>query len=125
MPEVTGKEIPGIITKQATDWMRLQQFWFLLHYACGLAGVVAAVLASKFGWWLWGVIAAVSTAIVTFLGPLQKGDSYKNAYFRLASAIARFETVPSVEAEWLLAEHRVAQQMVLNQDPKPVTPAPR
>ena len=53
---------------------------------------------------------------MTFLGPLQKGDSYKHAYFRLSNAVARYQSVSSVDVEWLLKEYRAAQQIMLNQD---------
>lgn len=40
---------------------------------------------------MWGLFAALLSGVVTFLGPLQKGESYKHAYYRLSSAITRFQ----------------------------------
>jgi hypothetical protein len=114
-----ARDIPKVIAERLVEWRRLQRFWFLLHYSCGLGGVLAAVFASRFDWWVWGVTAAVSTALVTFLGPLQKGDCYKHAYYLLSSAVARFQAVQSVDAEWLLRKYHHAQQIVLSQDIKP------
>jgi bacteriorhodopsin len=81
------------------------------------------VFASAKTWWLWGVIAAVATGLVTFLGPLQKGETYKYAYYRLLNAIARFESVDSTATEWLLDEHKHAQSIVLMGDPDQVQEA--
>lgn len=116
------------MAKSLLDFRRLQRFWFLIHYSAGLGGVVAGILAAapRIEWWLWGVIAAVCTGLVTFLGPQQKGDSYKHAYFRLASAVARYESVETTTVEWLLDEYRNAQKIVLTGDVEPLakgTPA--
>jgi hypothetical protein len=116
MPD--ARDVPSVITKHLDEWRRLQRFWFILHYACGLGGVIAAVLASRIDWWVLGITAAVSTALVTFLGPLQKGESYKHAYYSMANAVARFQAISTVDVDWLLGRYREAQQIVLSQEIK-------
>jgi hypothetical protein len=125
-------KVPDLIRKNLDEWRRLERFWYFVHYSCGLAGVVAGVFAAAppevlvqlLGGRLWGVLAAVATGLVTFLGPLQKGEGYKNAYYRLANAVARFESVSDTPVNWLLEEHKNAQKIILNRDPQPDQQAP-
>ena len=118
MGQDVRSEIVPEIRKNLAEFRRLQRLWFTVHYGCGLAGVIAGILAAspKIEFWLWGVIAAVSIGAVTFLGPLQKGDSYKHAYYRLRNAIARYESMPTIGIDWLLDEYQHAQGLVLSRD---------
>lgn len=65
---------------------------------------------------MWGLFGALLSGVVTFLGPLQKGESYKHAYYRLSSAITKFESSVISIGE-LLEQYEQAQSIVLLGDP--------
>ncbi|HEX4694237.1 hypothetical protein [Sphingomonas sp.] len=86
----------------------------MTHYLIGLSGVVAGALltaitsipASKEGLsdikflsvdlnhysWLIGIVAAVATSLVTFLGPLHKAERYWSAYHVLEQACLEYRS---------------------------------
>ncbi len=89
----------------------LYRFWWVTHYTTGLAGIVAgalltAITSSSSGSqkatiiflsvdltrysWLIGIIAAVATSLVTFLGPLHKAERYWSAYHVLEQACLEY-----------------------------------
>ena len=100
-----------------------QHVWFVIHYGAGISAVVAAGMASAATAkgapkliteyvWIWGLSASLMTSVVTFLEPLEKAQSYKNAEYALDMAIANFKD-KRMKAEELsrILEH--AQQVVL------------
>ena len=87
---------------------RLYLSWWITHYSVGLTGLVAgAVLTAtsastlpdkstilavlKDYSWLIGIIAAVCTSLVTFLGPIHKAERYWSAWHILDQACCEFE----------------------------------
>lgn len=87
---------------------RLYLSWWVTHYSVGLTGLVAgAVLTAtsasslqdkstvlavlKTYSWLIGIIAAVCTSLVTFLGPIHKAERYWSAWHILDQACCEFE----------------------------------
>src|SRR4051794_33142439 len=80
-----------------------QRFWLYMHYAVGLAGILGGGLATRADPnAMWGALAAVSTGVVTFLGPQQKGERYKQAEFHLVVAITEFKANPGPGEKWLV-----------------------
>jgi hypothetical protein len=91
----------------------LYRAWWMTHYFIGLLGVVAgtlltaltaapdhssgkiaamfSLLALKEWAWLIGLIAAVCTSLVTFLGPIGKAERYWDAYHVLDQACLEYE----------------------------------
>jgi len=90
---------------------RLYLSWWITHYLVGLTGLVAAALLTatsaspmaetpaarnilatlKDYSWLIGIIAAVSTSLVTFLGPIHKAERYWSAWHILDQACCEYE----------------------------------
>src|SRR5262245_37575677 len=109
-------EVPPVIRSRLKLYCLHQRFWLYFHYFVGSVGVLFGVLSSRDGatTWVWGGIAAASTAVVTFLGPQQKGEAYKRAQYQLEHAILRYETVPATTIGWLNRQYREASDIVLS-----------
>jgi hypothetical protein len=114
-PDAIG-ELPPIIPKSVLDLLTrtrlLYRLWWFAHYATGLAGVIAGALLTALTSappsggagtgisnsliemreyaWLIGIIAAVATSLVTFLGPLHKAERYWSAYHLLEQACLEY-----------------------------------
>lgn len=127
MPPKDNEPIPNKINKQYKEFQFWQRFWFTVHYLSGIFAVIAGGLATAAGTdsgpkfihnliWVWGSIASLLSGIVTFLGPLQKAESYKHAYYRLSSGIARYEA-NEMNIKDLLDIYERAQNVVLLGDP--------
>lgn len=121
------RDAPGRILERFRLYKRWQQYWFFLHYAAGFLAISAGALTTASGaeagpkfiqtyTWVWGLAATVLSGIVTLLGPLQKAESYKHAYYRLSSAIIRYES-HIIEIQSLFTEFDRAQNIVLIGDP--------
>lgn len=98
--------IPSAVLAFLRRTQRLYRFWWFSHYTIGLTGVVAGTLLTAISGastesqylsslrefaWLIGIIAAVSTSLVTFLGPLHKAERYWSAFHHLEQACLEFE----------------------------------
>lgn len=119
--------VPAIIMERYKTFQNLQRFWFGIHYLSGIIAIIAGCLATAAGAkstpdfiqnaaWMWGLLAALLSGVVTFLGPLQKAESYKHAYYRLASSITRYET-GFIDMKKLLDDYENSQSIVLLGDP--------
>ena len=126
---LSQKDIPEQIIKLCYTFKRWQLFWFSLHYFSGVIAVVAGVLATASAaesgpefiinnTWLWGLLSAFLSGVVTFLSPLQKARDYKQAYYRLDSAMVRFQS-HLLSATELLDEYEQAKHIVLFGEIKP------
>ena len=101
----------------------LQLSWFVVHYVCGIAAVIAGALASlstspevspfiQENTWLWGLLATVLAGIITFLAPLQKAKNYKKSYYQLFMAVQKYE-VNLIDIGDLILALDKAQERVL------------
>lgn len=131
-PEASGTAIPTLVEQHYQQFVMWSRFWFLIHYASGVLAVIAGGLATAAGAkstvefingyaWLWGLAATLLSGVVTFLGPLQKGESYRHAHFYLSSALARFQA-GEITVKALNDECDKAKSMVLLGDPNAVHP---
>ncbi|HEX8467010.1 MAG TPA: hypothetical protein VF620_04310 [Allosphingosinicella sp.] len=101
--------IPDSVLVLLKRTRNLYRLWWVTHYTIGLSGVVAGALltaltagsGSGSGMsqsleylreyaWLIGIIAAVATSLVTFLGPLHKAERYWSAYHLLEQACLEY-----------------------------------
>jgi hypothetical protein len=104
--------IPPSVLKLLDRTRNLYRTWWMMHYATGLAGVVAGALLTALTAapamavansgmshslgelrdyaWLIGIVAAVATSLVTFLGPLHKAERYWSAYHLLEQACLEY-----------------------------------
>jgi len=100
-----------------------QFFWFTVHYGAGLiailAGGLATASAAKEGpsfltkyVWVWGLVASLLSGVVTFLGPLQKAQSYKQAYYKLEPAASSYKA-GTITIEKLEDAIEISQKIVL------------
>lgn len=102
----------GVLTLKSRV-RKLYLSWWATHYAIGLIGVLGGTLLTAltsangessatsdtlitFGHlknysWLIGIIAAVCTSLVTFLGPIGKAERYWSAYHVLDQACLEYE----------------------------------
>lgn len=114
------KPIPPIVAKQCELFRNWQFFWYSVHYSSGLLAIIAATLASKSTEYTahLALISALLTSVVTLLGPLQKGVSYKHAYFYLLNAINRYQTaqIEKPEIQQLNDALQKAHDLVLQND---------
>lgn len=122
------RSVPAPIIAAARLYRFHQRWWLYLHYFVGMVGVVAGAAASLVkGNIAFGFLAAAAASVVTFLGPQQKGERYKQAQLRLEGAMLRFQELPSTTMEWLLDEFDQVQSHVLGANTKsqatPVTQA--
>ena len=101
--ELPIKEIVDLAKDRAFIYGLWQFFWFSVHYGAGLlaitAGGFATAAVAKDGpsfiaryVWLWGLVASLLSGVVTFLGPLQKAQSYKYAAYSLESHTVYYES---------------------------------
>lgn len=118
---------PERVLERYRIYKRWQQYWFFLHYAAGFLAIAAGALTTASGaeagpkfiqtyTWVWGLSATVLSGVVTLLGPLQKAESYKHAYYRLSSAMIRYESYV-IEIQVLFDDFDRAQNIVLLGDP--------
>lgn len=119
--------VPAIVIERYKTFKNLQRFWFGIHYLSGIVAIIAGCLATAAGAkstpefiqnaaWMWGLLAALLSGVVTFLGPLQKAENYKHAYYRLSSSITRYEA-GFMEMKQLLDDYEGAQSIVLLGNP--------
>lgn len=128
----TKREIPPHVLRQCGNFKRWQMVWFLIHYVCGISSIVMGCFVTisitnspnmasgifdfvKTYTWLWGILVPIFTGIVTFMGPKQKGECYKRAFFNLALAIDRYQ-YRTISVETLFEELKNAQNIVLGAD---------
>jgi len=108
---------------------RWQFFWYSVHYSSGIIAVISGVLVTASGTqsgpdfiqsytWLWGLLAALLSGVVTFLGPLQKAERYKHAYYSLDTALVNYE-IGLLKSDKLMEEYVKANNMVLFGNSKP------
>jgi hypothetical protein len=112
-----ARSVPPQVLMALGEYRRWQRFWYSAHYVIGLFAATAGAYTATGVSWGWSVSAAIGTALVTFLGPLQKASSYKHAYYRLRTALTTFEAISSKSDQWLINEYKAAQQIVLTGDP--------
>lgn len=93
-------EIPKSVLAFRSRTRRLYLWWWGTHYGVGFLGVLAgavltATSANKSiapeGSWAIGIVAAVCTSLVTFLGPLHKAERYWSAFHMLDHACLEYE----------------------------------
>lgn len=120
---MTDREIPARILVQCMIFRRWQLYWFILHYLAGITAIIAGGLATASATdsgpelitgnaWLWGLLSAFLSGVVTFLSPLQKARDYKQAYYLLDSAIVRFQS-NLMSAHDLMTQYEQAKHIVL------------
>lgn len=105
--------IPEGVLVLKTRVRRLYLSWWTTHYCVGLLGVLAGTLLTaltsagdqglglsesgisiqqfKSHAWLIGIVAAVCTSLVTFLGPIGKAERYWSAFHALDQACLEYE----------------------------------
>ena len=95
----------------------------MLHYVSGITAVISGVLATASAadtgpafvidnTWLWGLLSAFLSGVVTFLSPLQKARDYKQAYYLLDSAMVRYES-NLLSATELMNQYEQSKHIVL------------
>jgi hypothetical protein len=89
------------IDKTVSYWKNLYRLWWAIHYGIGVIGVACAVLAGAAGaennpahnyLWLLGIVGAVSTSLITFLGPVQKAEKYWRGFHIAEQVLLEFES---------------------------------
>lgn len=105
--------IPRSVMTLRSRVRKLYLSWWTTHYAVGLFGVLAGTLLTaltsaaepasmgdahflsvshlKAYSWLIGIVAAVCTSLVTFLGPIGKAERYWSAYHALDQACLEYQ----------------------------------
>jgi hypothetical protein len=105
------RPIPSSVLELLNRTKFLYRFWWFTHYFIGLSGVIAGALLTAISApnvagsktaikifeinlseysWLVGIVAAVATSLVTFLGPLHKAERYWSAYHVLEQACLEY-----------------------------------
>jgi hypothetical protein len=106
-------KVPHSVLTLKSRMRRLYMSWWTTHYAIGLLGVLAGTLLTaltsadapshdattamlslaslKAYSWLIGIVAAVCTSLVTFLGPISKAERYWSAYHLLDQACLEYD----------------------------------
>ena len=111
------KTIQDLVVERAGLYQFWQFFWFSVHYSAGLVAILAGGLATaasanespawvkKYAWG-WGLTASLLAGVVTFLGPLQKAESYKQVQYVLEKAIvdSRQQRITDEELSDLLGQ---------------------
>lgn len=113
MTESTASSIPSIASsghvplprraaRLAREWRWLHRTWWAVHYGVGLLGVAGGIVAAGTGADLFknssslvtgfaGLLAAVCTSLVTFLGPLNKAQRYWTAFHKIDQTLLEYE----------------------------------
>ena len=107
---------------------RLYLSWWMTHYTVGLLGLLAGALLTatsasslqdkstvlailKDYSWLIGILAAVCTSLVTFLGPIHKAERYWSAWHILDQACCEFE-VGDINLKRFLTRMKAARKLL-------------
>ena len=91
------QSIPGDIAWREARWFTFGRWWGFTHYVLGIIAVVTPILASSVtkGTLLQissTVLAALCAALITFLQPSRKSDSYWRAWRHLDAVIRRYRS---------------------------------
>lgn len=91
-----GNVVPQRVKRRLLQWQWLHRAWWGIHYAVGLVGVIAGgmtALGEKMpvAPVYVGLVAAVATSLVTFLGPLTKAERYWRAFHEADQACLDYE----------------------------------
>lgn len=88
----------GEVKARRRYWKMVYGFWWITHYGVGLIGIGAGAIAggsllSNDETWASapGIVAAVSTSLLTFLGAHERADRYWKAYHKLDQAWITYE----------------------------------
>ena len=115
--------VPEEVKLQFNNYKVWQRYWYFIHYACGVVAIICGGFATASGTsngpdiiqsntWLWGLLASLLSSVVTFLGPLQKAETYKLSYYLLYSAVTKYKVGLLTVAELMDALNQ-AQTVVL------------
>lgn len=112
--------IPNRIRLLRRNSLFLYRAWWTMHYLVGIIGVLAGVLAgaaaSNSGpkqWaWICGSVAAFSTSLVTFLGPLQRAQRYWETFHSIDQDCLEYEC-SMIDVQILLHRSRQARKLLL------------
>ena len=118
--EIQERTIPPAALRLHRRCETLYRLWWATHYCIGIVGVfaggtagIAAGRDSGSNWgWLSGLVAAVSTSLVTFLGPLHRAERYWKAYHTLDQACVKYE-YRLIELPALITEMQRARELVI------------
>jgi hypothetical protein len=122
MPDqIVERPIPPAILRLHRRCELLYRVWWATHYSIGIlgvfaggtAGVVAGRDAASSWGWLSGLVAAVSTSLVTFLGPLHRAERYWKAYHALDQACVMY-AYGLIELLALVTEAQRARELVIS-----------
>jgi len=138
-------DIPASVLVLKTRMRKLYLSWWITHYSVGFLGVIAGTLltaltsapdavgggesaaaislaALKHYAWLIGIVAAVCTSLVTFLGPIHKAERYWSAYHLLDQACLEYEQ-GFLPLKKFLPRVKQARLILQAADPSDRTPA--
>jgi len=91
-----------------------------MHYLIGIIGVLAGGFAGAAAsnaplkpWaWLFGSVAALSTGLVTFLGPIQRAERYWEAFHSIDHTCLEYEYA-EIDLHTLLSRSRDTRALLL------------
>lgn len=112
--------IPDRIRLLRRNSLFLYRAWWTMHYLVGIIGVLAGGLAGAAAsnpelkpWaWLSGSVAALSTSLVTFLGPLQRAQRYWETFHSMDQDCLEYE-YSMIDVQTLLRRSRQARKLLL------------
>jgi hypothetical protein len=112
--------IPDRIRLLRRNSLFLYRAWWTMHYLVGIIGVFAGGLAGAAAsnpelrkWaWISGSVAAFSTSLVTFLGPLQRAQRYWETFHSIDQDCSEYEC-SMIDVQTLLHRSRQARKLLL------------
>jgi hypothetical protein len=130
---MSSEKTPRLVKLFRDRVQRLYRTWWFAHYGVGLLGLVAGVVLTALtsadvargpsqaatlsvSWakeyaWIVGIVAAVSTSLVTFLGPLRKAERYYSVWHLLDQAVLEYE-LGVIQLKTFIARVQQARRML-------------
>jgi len=93
MPQKNLLEVPNLVQERLTSYKRIWKIFIFAHYAVGIVGLCASILASSIQEpWnrSFAVVAAICFGMIAFIKPEQQYYKYVRAWRLVDNGVIRY-----------------------------------